>query len=80
MSEDYIPISCSFYDRLEEAITVNKKVEFSYYSEDLLLASRTKLVDLVMRNKKEFVILEDGTEVRLDRIFSLDGIQLQDKC
>ncbi len=80
-SNNYIPISCSFYDRIEEAIVLRKQVSLIYQ-----LATGTEmLVETILKDTQtssegEFVLLMDGEKIRMDRIISLDGNTLQESC
>lgn len=80
MEEEYTPISCSFYDRLEAAATLQKEVEVAYYSNGQTQSIRTIIKTFMIRNKVEYMLLADGREVRLDSIHSLDGVALQNNC
>ena len=80
MEKEYQPISCTFYDRLEAAATLNKKVELKYYNEEKLLTISTTIISLEIKDKIEYMGLADGTEVRLDAIHSLDGVELKNHC
>lgn len=78
MNKDtYKPISCSFYDRIEAAIVRRTKVElkFKAQNEEVVL-EKTLITDTIIRDKAEFIKLEDGREIRMDQILSLDGAEL----
>ena len=74
MANDYRPIDCSFYDRLEEAATLRRKVEVILMPPD---AERQvlhgRIVDFRIRDGAEWAILQDGRSFQLDWIHSLDG-------
>jgi len=77
----YQPINCNYYDELEALATLRKKVAIAYYEpsgEKQVVESR--IVDLYTRNKEEFMQLEDGTTLRLDRLISADGKPVQLFC
>lgn len=78
MKDDtYKPISCSFYDRIEAAIVQKKEVELLFRDQNGQSQQETTLLlDTVVRDGKEFVKLENGSEIRMDHILSLDGTEL----
>ena len=80
MKETYTPISCSFYDRLEEAATLKKVVNLQYFEGDSQMQKQVVIQTIKIKNKVEWLILDDGTDVRLDRIHSLDGVELENHC
>lgn len=80
MEEAYQPISCSFYDRLEEAATLAKKVELKYHDNTDLISKKGIIQTFRIKEKVEFLILDTGDEIRLDKIHSLNGITLQNHC
>jgi Rho-binding antiterminator len=78
--EEYQPISCSFYDRLEEAATIARVVKLKYFEKAELIEVRDKINTFKIRNKVEYLILDSGQEIRLDKIDSLDDIELKNHC
>ena len=71
---DYRPINCSYYDELEAIATLKKVVTIVYHNEqgeEVNVA--TRITNLYTRNKEEFMVLENGTQFRLDRLISADG-------
>ena len=80
MAEEYTPISCSFYDRLEEAATIKKEVELQFALNGQRQKISTVIKNLLIRDKVEYMLLADGKEIRLDSIRSLDGVELQNHC
>jgi Rho-binding antiterminator len=79
MRNDYIPISCAFYDELEAAAV--KKIESTIvYKEDEQIKTISALViDFKTKNKEEFLILNNLKEIRLDKIISFNNIKPEDK-
>ncbi len=72
--DPYTPINCHFYDHFEAAIVQNRPVTLEFQDEEQKLHKRvTKLKDLQTINKEEFLILEDKTVIRLDKILSING-------
>lgn len=70
----YQAVSCSFYDELEALATLHQICTIRYRAETGEATSiESKIIDLYTSNKSEFLKLQDGTEVRLDRLISVDG-------
>lgn len=71
---DYRPINCSYYDELEAIATLKKVVSIVYRDEQgEEVSATTRITNLFTRKKEEFMVLENGTEFRLDRLVSADG-------
>lgn len=69
MKTEYKPIACHFYDELEALAVKKIKVELTYLKENKpTVLSNVLLVDFQTKNKEEFVIVSDGTKIRLDYI------------
>ncbi|MFK8164677.1 MAG: hypothetical protein AB8H12_19680 [Lewinella sp.] len=71
---NYQPIDCNFYDNFEAAIVTRRIVELVYldpFGKETTAAIRLK--DLKTKLTEEFVQLESGEWLRLDRIVSVDG-------
>ncbi len=69
MADRYVPVDCAFHDRLEDAVVRRRSCRILYLEEDG--AERevtTRIVDVWTRGEEEFVKLETGTVVRLDRL------------
>lgn len=70
----YQLVSCSFYDELEAIATLSRICTIRYRTETGEAVSiESKIIDLYSANKSEFLKLQDGTEIRLDRLISVDG-------
>ena len=77
----YIPISCSFYSRLEKLADLKAPVPLVYHEgEGLKTLPRMVIEDVYMREKVEYLRLSDGTEIRLDKLVSVNGIPLCRHC
>ncbi|MEO1053332.1 MAG: NTP transferase domain-containing protein [Bacteroidota bacterium] len=80
MIEDaYKPINCSFYDYLESDATLKKVSKIVYMTG----AGKTNVVEgviqnLFIRDKAEFLILDSGLEIRLDKMVSFNDRNLPD--
>ncbi|MEL6942080.1 MAG: hypothetical protein AAFO82_05375 [Bacteroidota bacterium] len=80
-SNDYQPISCDFYDLLEESVTLKKKSIIHFYNTDYQeeqIVSR--IINLFTKQKEEFLELENGQLIRLDQLISVDGKLLSKVC
>ena len=75
----YVPISCAFYDLLE-AIAISRRVVAICFCNDdgKQVIKRARIVDFVVRSGVEFVELEGGKRIRLDRLLSVDDERLTD--
>jgi Rho-binding antiterminator len=65
----YTPIDCNLYDHYEAAATLKQPVHLML-SDGRSLSGR--IVDLFHRDKAEWLRLDHGGEVRLDRITKLE--------
>lgn len=78
----YLPISCDFHSELELFALRQQPVEIIFRS---LVEARQSTIcaaikDLITRNGEEFLILPDGTEIRLDQLVSVGGKVLSSYC
>jgi RimJ/RimL family protein N-acetyltransferase/transcriptional antiterminator Rof (Rho-off) len=70
----YKPINCSYYDELEALATQRTAVAVVYQLPDGTPHTvHAQIVDLFTRDKEEFMVLDNGTTIRLDAIISVDG-------
>ncbi|ALW86479.1 hypothetical protein AUC43_16125 [Hymenobacter sedentarius] len=73
MSTDYTPIDCHFYDLLEAAATLRRRVDLQYFNDLRQLCLASGVIDtLLVRDKVEYMRLKSGEEIRLDHIIRLD--------
>ena len=73
-ADPYQAVSCSFYDELEALATLHRLCTIRYRTETSeVVGIESKIIDLYTANKSEFLKLQDGTEIRLDRLISVDG-------
>ena len=73
MPTDYTPIDCHFYDRLETAATLRRRVELQYFNDLRQLCLGAGVIDtLFIRAKVEYLRLKSGEEIRLDHLIRLD--------
>ena len=79
-NSSYIPINCSFYDYLEEAATLGSLSTIGYLDNDRLVQVKSKIKTLVIKDKVEYMVLEDGLLIRLDYLISFNGKVLPKSC
>ena len=78
--QPYIPINCSFYDYLEEAATLGKKAIIKHINKGIIISIEAKIHTLFLKDKVEFMELENGQSIRLDNLISFDGKTLPMSC
>ena len=78
--QTYKPISCIFYDYLEEAATLNKVSNIEYLEENSIVQVESKIQTLEIKNKVEYMVLENGLSIRLDNLLSFNGKLLAKSC
>lgn len=80
MKQPYIPINCSYYDYLEEAATLGREVTIEYMDGNTIRVLVAKIKTLIIKDKIEYMILEDDQQIRLDFLVSFNGKQLPKAC
>ncbi|QDV43967.1 hypothetical protein Enr13x_38280 [Stieleria neptunia] len=81
MDEPYTPISCTFYDQLEILAMRKSPTTIRYRdAEEHEQQTTAVVVDVYSKDKQEWVKLDDGTIIRLDRLISADGHPLSGEC
>lgn len=77
--KNYKPISCDFHSELELRALHKKQVVIHYRDEKNEPASiTTQIADLVTHKDGEFLLLPDERKIRLDKLISVDGLELAD--
>lgn len=76
----YQPINCNFYDILEANAVLKKVVLIEYFESGNLKSIDNRIVDLFIKDKAEYMRLENGLEIRLDTIYAVDGSILEGAC
>lgn len=75
MKKDYTPIACGLVDHIEEVITLRKSGTIIYLDEhdnEIYYDGKAKTWE-TRADKAEYLILENGESIRLDRLISLFG-------
>lgn len=74
----YRPIGCASHDRLEAIAVKGREGVFLWESPSGGTASAVaRIRDIQVRNGAEFLILFDGTEIRLDLLRKVDGVEVE---
>lgn len=75
MSRTYIPIDCEFHDVLEAAATLRRIVSIDHLDDG---GNRrvvdARIADLFARDGAEYMRLDDGSVIRLDRLIAIDDV------
>lgn len=71
--QNYTPIDCNFHDRIESLATLRRRVDIVHENETGSEAvAEGVIADLYTApTKEEFLLMDDGTRIRLDRIVSI---------
>lgn len=70
----YQPIACSLHDRLEALATLRSPVAIRYLAgSGSVVEVHDRIADLYTREGAEFLLTAGGTEIRLDRLESVEG-------
>ena len=78
--KSYIPINCSQYDLLESFATLKTICVIQYRLADEIVMVEGIIKTLKTKNKQEFLYLENGSEIRLDAIISINGNNINGIC
>ena len=76
----YTPIDCSFYDYLEENVTMGRISVIEYLEEGSARILETRILDLKSENHVEYMVLENGLKIRLDHILTFNGKPVPKSC
>jgi transcriptional antiterminator Rof (Rho-off) len=75
MSE-YTPINCSFYDYLELYAMRKTEVQIRLKNGEIFIG---RIANLLVRDKAEWLIPEEGEHIRLDEIVSVQPQSKEDQ-
>lgn len=70
--EKYRPISCDFYDRLEEAATLKLNITLRYLQDGREKSVSGRITDLCVREGVEWLSLDHGFTLRLDHLIAMN--------
>ena len=72
---DYTPIDCSLYDRYEAWATLRTTVRIVHRNgSEQEQVNEGRISDLYIEEKAEWLRLQDGTRMRLDRIVRVEVV------
>lgn len=75
----YSPINCEFHDVLETRATTRAVTSVVFRNEAGEIERRNAIIsDVFARNGEEFLVLDSGDTVRLDRLLQIDDEKLAD--
>ena len=74
MANKYQTVSCHFYDELETLAVKKVLSKITYSENENEINIEDLIVDFRTRNKEEFLILKNGTQMRLDKIIKINEI------
>lgn len=81
MPDVYKAISCKLYDQLETLAIKKIKSTIICMDNENEKSIEDIIVDFKTKNKEEFLILNNGTQIRLDKIIKINEmIPLNIKC
>lgn len=80
MDNKYHAISCHFYDELEVLAVKKIIAKITYFENENEMTIEDLIVDFKTKNKEEFLILENGTQIRLDKIIKINDLVYKTNC
>ncbi len=79
--EPYQLVDCSFHDELEALAILRQPCKVIYRTEaDEVVEVESQIVDVYAAHHADFMKLKDGTEIRLDRLLSVNDKSIQFAC
>lgn len=78
--ETYRSIGCSYYDQLEAYSVQRTRCSIIHRLNDADIVSEGIIIDIFARDSAEFLKLDNGTEIRLDYIVSVNGTPVTYAC
>lgn len=79
-NDTYRSIGCSYYDQLEAYAVKKTFCAIVYKDGGEERTSEGIIKDLYAKDAAEYLLLDNGTEIRLDRIVSVNGTPLLYAC
>lgn len=72
--QPYTPISCDYHSELEWLALQKKSCNIVYLGADGSQQHiRARIADILTREQQEFILLDNGSRIRLDALISVDG-------
>lgn len=77
----YTPIDCRYYDVLELNASRKTTCTIAFFeTEKSVRTVESTIQDIFTKDKEEFLKLPDGTEIRLDKILSVNDTKFYGHC
>jgi Rho-binding antiterminator len=77
----YLPINCNSYDILLAKATLKTNCKISYTNEDgNVLQTEGVIIDVYTKVKEEFLQLNNGIIIRLDKLILVDDEKIKNNC
>jgi Rho-binding antiterminator len=77
----YQPIDCNYYDRLEAWATMKTVCLLVFLDDNDVRQEVSGLIaDLYTLNKAEYLRMDNGLTLRLDRLLSVNGVPVPGQC
>ena len=81
MNAPYQPIACALTDELELRAMRGRPVGIRYRAAGGELLERSATIrNIVAREGAEYLILDEGEDIRLDRLVEVDGLAFGELC
>lgn len=81
MKENYIPISCDFYDEIELRALRGSQCTIVFKNENNEEVTLEGIIkNVYAKNKEEFLEMKSGKIIRLDQLVSIDGKLVPKSC
>ena len=74
--QDYKAINCSFYDKLLDLASLKENVVMAFEVNNQKKTENGLIKAVFTKDKAEYLLLDSGTVIRLDYIFSVNGFEL----
>jgi Rho-binding antiterminator len=72
--DEYKPVDCDFHDRLEELATLRQPARIAFRDErGEVREAEDRISDVYAADGVEYIRMEGGEEIRLDRIERVEG-------
>lgn len=81
MRAPYRPIACSLVDELQLRAMRGRPVTIRYRGAgDATTESRSVIRDVLSRDGAEYLVLDEGEDIRLDDLLEVDGLAFGESC
>jgi Rho-binding antiterminator len=79
-TQPYHPIACGFHDRLEDWAVRRTPIEIVWRDGDETHRTTAVLADVYAKEGADWLRLDTGEIIRLNRLITVNGIALPDVC